>query len=220
MEACGYEEHLYNTTLLSKLTEKLPFFMNLRCHDRLRETKQRLSLKFFSEYLQSEFQAAMDMGCNSARMSHERKGSTKKVFVATAVDVPQHCAPPPSRPEIKQSPIPNPPLVCPCCKGEHRVWVCDKFLQANDDARWKVVEAEKLCWNCLRPHQRRQCRVPDQCLVDGCKHKHHRLLHSVLIRRFENRPQPNMCAVDGQADSVLFKILPIKIHCDERTIAT
>lgn len=224
VEACGSREHLNNKSLLNKLVDKLPFCQAMHWGRQTRQKKQLASLKTFAEFLQEEFMTALSVGRTNVRMVSERKSTTKKVLLAATVDLPPpgaaHSMPSENVKSRDPVPPPNPPIVCSCCKGDHRVWVCDRFLKASDDDRWKVVESERLCWTCLRPHQRRQCRVPDQCKVDGCTRRHHRLLHAILEKRFNSPALPNMCALGGPADGILFKVLPIKVHSDNQVIDT
>lgn len=218
VEACGYSDQLTSRSLLSKLQSKLPFFMSMRWGDRLRDRRVMPSLKSFSAYLQDEFETALQVGQNQVRMVTEKKPPPKRVLMTT-VEVPVTAVS-----EVKKEPVPpnnvqknNSSQSCPMCNGPHRLKVCSRFEQATDDDRWKVVDAHKLCWNCLRPHQRRQCRVPDQCGVNGCKYRHDSLLHNILARRFP-AAETSLCVAGAEEEGVLFKIMPIQLHSEEEAV--
>ncbi|XP_046422348.1 uncharacterized protein LOC124180644 [Neodiprion fabricii] len=64
---------------------------------------------------------------------------------------------------------------CACCKGNHYIAFCSTFRDKSLDQRREVVSAKKLCFNCLGPHQQKDCRSNKTCRV--CNGRHHSLLH-------------------------------------------
>ena len=67
--------------------------------------------------------------------------------------------------------------VCPVCQGNHNFTVCKEFLQMTAVERRKAVLKSKLCFQCLfSGHYKRTC-TKSKCEVDGCKRRHHKLLH-------------------------------------------
>ena len=74
--------------------------------------------------------------------------------------------------EFKQRPP------CVCCGGNHGVWSCWKFEDADVKERWNVAKEKRLCFRCLgTDHQGRSCSKARACDINGCKKNHHRLLH-------------------------------------------
>ena len=69
---------------------------------------------------------------------------------------------------------------CNFCKAGHDSQNCPVFNEKSLDGRWKLVQENKLCFNCLKPsnhkHFSRICRHP-KCSVANCGHRHHWLLH-------------------------------------------
>lgn len=69
---------------------------------------------------------------------------------------------------------------CNFCKADHDSQNCPMFNEKSLDGRWKLVQENKLCFNCLKPsnhkHFSRICRHP-KCSVANCGHRHHWLLH-------------------------------------------
>ncbi|XP_068993478.1 uncharacterized protein [Neodiprion pinetum] len=64
---------------------------------------------------------------------------------------------------------------CAFCKGNHYIAFCSTFRDESLDQRREVVSAKKLCFNCLGPHQQKDCRSNKTCRV--CNGRHHSLLH-------------------------------------------
>ncbi|XP_046435968.1 uncharacterized protein LOC124187824 [Neodiprion fabricii] len=64
---------------------------------------------------------------------------------------------------------------CACCKGNHYIAFCSIFRDKSLDQRREVVSAKKLCFNCLGPHQQKDCRFNKTCRV--CNGRRHSLLH-------------------------------------------
>ncbi|XP_068989249.1 uncharacterized protein [Neodiprion pinetum] len=64
---------------------------------------------------------------------------------------------------------------CACCKGNHYIAFCSTFRDKSLDQRREVVSAKKLCFNCLGPHQQKDCRSNKTCRV--CNGRHHSLMH-------------------------------------------
>ena len=67
---------------------------------------------------------------------------------------------------------------CVCCGEQHRVDVCPLFLKLNVNKRAEFVVTSGICFYCLKPrHRARHCRIAQQCGIDGCRMRHHALLH-------------------------------------------
>ena len=68
-----------------------------------------------------------------------------------------------------------------CKKSGHESGNCYSAKKKSVQNRWEIVKDSKLCFNCLKPsnpgHNYRSCRQPS-CTAEGCRMKHHRLLHS------------------------------------------
>ena len=70
---------------------------------------------------------------------------------------------------------------CACCnKAGHRVWFCDIFKDRTVRQRWALAKEKQLCFRCLSGrHLGKDCPRTQVCGINGCKSKHHRLLHEV-----------------------------------------
>ncbi|XP_055633819.1 uncharacterized protein LOC129774147 [Toxorhynchites rutilus septentrionalis] len=89
----------------------------------------------------------------------------------------------------------------------------------SQQERWKTVQLNKLCRNCLGAHGRRPCKLQRSCGQDGCQAKHHPLLH--------RHQQENSAIVSGAVSNhhytgraVLFRIIPVTLYANGRSINT
>jgi hypothetical protein len=71
-------------------------------------------------------------------------------------------------------------LQCAKCGKRHHISSCYLFTRKSVDERLEIVKDKGLCFNCLSPttsyHYGINCKCP-RCSVEGCKRKHHGLLH-------------------------------------------
>lgn len=65
----------------------------------------------------------------------------------------------------------------PACNNESCTKIAKKFKDLNRYERTLIVKEQKLCTRCLGGHHFFRCRFNFTCKVDGCKLKHHTLLH-------------------------------------------
>ena len=67
-----------------------------------------------------------------------------------------------------------------CISGvnDHDIQDSPSFKEESIDERLQLLKEKGLCFNCLLPrHYSNNCSRPGSCSVDGCKKKHHALLH-------------------------------------------
>ena len=69
--------------------------------------------------------------------------------------------------------------VCELCAGDHQLTNCQSFGGMDLDQRLSTCRSYGLCFRCLRRgHRATDCTSFPGCSVDGCKGKHHTLLHA------------------------------------------
>ena len=98
----------------------------------------------------------------------------------------------------------KPPTIPSCrfCKANHGSLNCPEFNGKSVNERWKLVQENRFCFNCLKPtnskHFSKICCHP-KCSVVNCGQRHHKLLHNQpFIARTEN---PNNTTLTGLAAS-------------------
>ncbi|KAJ8968574.1 hypothetical protein NQ314_002239 [Rhamnusium bicolor] len=78
---------------------------------------------------------------------------------------------------------------CYVCEKNHFVYVCPLLKSKSPDDRYKLVKDRKLCVNCLRPHQIRNCPSKSTCRT--CNKPRHSMLH-FATSPFTNSPVPSI----------------------------
>ena len=62
--------------------------------------------------------------------------------------------------------------------SNHGILECRTFKDMTHESRLDVAYEYGVCWGCLQPgHVQARCFKPKECSVDGCKRKHHQMLH-------------------------------------------
>jgi hypothetical protein len=75
-----------------------------------------------------------------------------------------------------------PKYYCPECLELHRLCFCPVFKGFDPDTRWYKIMQYGLCTGCLyNDHVTKDCLSKKKCGVEGCRERHHSLLH------FKNR---------------------------------
>ena len=66
-----------------------------------------------------------------------------------------------------------------CAGGAHRLQECHEFLAMPAGDRLRLARDKKRCFRCLgEGHWAQQCRGRSLCGKDGCRGRHHQLLHT------------------------------------------
>ena len=88
----------------------------------------------------------------------------------------------PRRPNVFNSTTtrpPNAPEKCPCCDGRHYLLKCRQFQGLPVERRAEIAKLNARCFRCLETgHIGAGCSKRTVCGKDGCKAKHHYLLHA------------------------------------------
>ena len=67
---------------------------------------------------------------------------------------------------------------CPLCKGPHRLYQCDKFINKLPTQRLQCVKQLRLCFNCLQLFNKTHVCSNYACRT--CNKPHHTLLHTAM----------------------------------------
>lgn len=111
---------------------------------------------------------------------------------------------------------------------------CLKYLLLDRSDKWDMVRVHQLCKHCLHKHKG-ICRKRVRCGMEGCEYFHHSSLHrysaSTHIPEKETSKSANSLADSNnnkdvvnshsaEINSILFKIIPIKVHGSEGCVDT
>ena len=67
---------------------------------------------------------------------------------------------------------------CPLCKGTHRLFQCNKFINKLPTQRLECVRQLRACFNCLQPYSKTHACSNYACRT--CNQRHHTLLHTAM----------------------------------------
>lgn len=82
---------------------------------------------------------------------------------------------------------------CLKCEGDHRLYMCPKYLSLSPKSRFKFAKTLDLCINCLFKHKDKQpCESKRTC--KQCNKPHHTLLH-FIDKKSEDSPTPKTANV-------------------------
>ena len=167
LQNLGYGDDLRSSENLRNVVKKLPSELKKEWGQYLIDLEPiRPTLMDLDEWLRRQVRVAI----NYAKVAPEedKLGMTKKLGPGTTT----------LRRTTLNTEIKNYTSACVACGEHHRVDVCPMFLEKNVNERAEFVMASGICFYCLKPgHRARHCRIAKQCGIDGCRMRHHSLLH-------------------------------------------
>ncbi|XP_055622896.1 uncharacterized protein LOC129766396 [Toxorhynchites rutilus septentrionalis] len=216
LKAAQQFNHLTNPVLLQELVEKLPG--SLRLDWAVYKThRQPVTLDTFGKFMSGLVTAASEVsytvpGFSVQKHTTNYESRTIKPKGGNTGIIQAHLAE--KTPASTSSSTPastKPGKVCLSCgRAGHRVSECHQFNGASVDERWKLVKQKALCRTCLNNHGKWPCRSWKGCEVDGCRQKHHTLLHS--SSSFEQINVSSSHVTSGESQWPLFRILPVILY--------
>ncbi|XP_055584735.1 uncharacterized protein LOC129737599 [Uranotaenia lowii] len=218
IEAADLGEHLSNPTLLKDLVVKLPAEYKMRWAS-YRRNCQMINLRTFGTFM-DEIVADAYSVTSFAMERPTRSKQDRSLIYSEPVDGGLGIDGRKAADEICN--VTN-RTVCAVCQGEgHRSRDCSTFRSLTVDDRWKCIQKLDLCKTCLYDHGRRTCRNTNRCGTNGCEQRHHPLLHNVLKPSSPSHTENSVIHNIHQAPScsLLFRIIPVKLYKEERSIDT
>lgn len=172
LQAAKQENHLTNPVLLQELVMKLPAQLRLDWA-RYKLLRHDATLATFGEFMNELIQAASEVSFDlpiSLSTKTEKPKDREKAFVH-AHDTPDT----ESKNTVATKKVPKPCIVCSTIG--HRIAECEEFKAKGFDDRVQIVRQHNLCRTCLNFHQKWPCRTWHGCNIEGCRDRHHFLLH-------------------------------------------
>ncbi|XP_062713936.1 uncharacterized protein LOC134290758 [Aedes albopictus] len=198
------QAHLANPMLLQELIEKLPTSLKMQW-GAYKQQFVSVNLATFSSFMS---------GLNHQRPSRVDKPRHKeKLFTHVSES---------SNALKKENTVgESSSNTCSYCdKVSHQIVNCSGFKALDIGGRWKAVRQKNLCRLCLIPHRKWPCRSKKECSADGCRIRHHILLHS---NRSDNTSMPSETVHQnhhGIKSFSLFRYLPITLYGKETKVDT
>ena len=171
LRAAGYQNEIDGELMHRSVMGKLPFRLQDKWLTELERNKtpRRSKLEGLASFLSRDIERRRSLVPSASRKksADSRKDDNKKKEFNKE-----------SRDHINTS-TGDKPSNCPLCKGDHSLASCKKFAELEPDQRVEKAKELRVCFRCLYPHSRRQCRKPEGCAAKDpdCKYDHHSLLH-------------------------------------------
>ncbi|XP_062557279.1 uncharacterized protein LOC134222152 [Armigeres subalbatus] len=230
IEATGQLTHLCNPVLLRELVDKVPTQQRLNWA-LYKQQFAAVDLRTFAGFMSMLVAAASDVTTTTdSRQARSGRGERVKdksfLNAHTAVELPtKQC-----KQEEESRKMEVKEVLCLACNGRnHKVKDCATFMKWDPESRWKTTQNHHLCRTCLGKHGRRPCKILAVCGVDGCRQRHHQLLHTGAQKhqppsRQGQRPSENagkgLNAHHAAKKSTLFRILPVKLFWKGKSVET
>ncbi|XP_055612596.1 uncharacterized protein LOC129759214 [Uranotaenia lowii] len=164
-------DHLKNPSLLQEIINKLPVQMQMQWGTfKFPWNPVDVDLETFNQFMTNLVDIALDLTVKVGAVAQQKSQRFKPRERLNAHYQAE---------DDRESLTYNPRGSCNFCKGhDHYIAQCENFKRLNLDGRWKTIRTLNLCWTCLVPHKRWPCRSNRICGVDGCRQRHHGLLHN------------------------------------------
>ena len=213
LEALGEDPTSHGCILLPIFETKLPPQLLEKWELELADTQEdKIDLELFFKFLNRQVvsKEAGERGCNvnntqSNRSSDKGRDNRRKPSFPRMGDEDGAYTASALLGEARELTGPS----CNFCKAGHESPNCPVFNDKSLDDRWKLVQENKLCFNCLKPsnhkHFSKICRQP-KCSVANCGRRHHKLLHGQQL--VATPQQPSNISLSGLASAK--PALPLK----------
>ena len=120
------------------------------------------------------------------------------------------------------------------CYRNHYLRDCFEFRRKPLDEKIAFMRRNRLCDFCFKQgHVARFCRNEGLCSVEGCRRKHHRLLHGEQNQSDVNEDSSSAnrngsstvgmtsnSLSESKSSPVFLNVVPVRVHAGEFTIET
>ncbi|XP_055589055.1 uncharacterized protein LOC129741356 [Uranotaenia lowii] len=225
--AAGLEAHLSNQTLLQEFVEKLPSDIKYKWAEYI-EAAPVVDLGLFGKFISGVIRKASAVTVYTAPGTNYKSSKAEENRSRGAGAKPKNCA---HHSDYRSGEGPSEVTmtqrsgrVCSVCnEGNHWADKCDKFNNISVDERLKMVRIYGLCRSCLKAHSPWPCRRPKECTYEGCRIRHHPLLHFPSPQSPQSQPSlppPSPQNHHRVNCSVIYRILPVTIYNQSKSVDT
>lgn len=246
LESIGYLDEISSADNLRRIVQRLPFHLRtkfIEVADQIQQAGLRTNISHIAEFVKVKARAANNpvFGCvvdvenQSERWENQRRkpkfksptlpDERARTFNTQETETGDRHSLPSNRetPAIRFA-------KCQACKGEHPLVKCKNFKDKNFEERLQVMKKARLCQNCFKyGHIAVGCLAKSACEVQGCRRRHHTLLHPPPSRQtIESRDRAaeqgaqvvsSTPLQSGQANStsaeggkVCLRVVPVKVR--------
>ncbi|XP_058839323.1 uncharacterized protein LOC131694831 [Topomyia yanbarensis] len=210
LKATGQHNHLANPMLMQELVEKLPGSMRLSWAE-FKRRHELANLGTFGEFMSGLLTAASEVTYDLPGFVNAVRTDKRKPKDASIINAHTHVPESPITPSGRTNTRQAVKSCFACGRDDHRVPECDQFKAASVDERWKLIQQKGLCRTCLNSHGKWPCRSWNGCGIEGCRQKHHTLLHSSSPTN-RNVSVSASHVSSGEFNWPLFRVLPVVVY--------
>ena len=254
LESIGYLDEINSADNLRRIVQRLPFHLRtkfIEVADQIQQTGQRTNISHIAEFVKVKARAANNpvFGCvvdvargkpDDQKRTSKARGAASPNERVTTLNTQE------TNPRGRQSAYYTKEVpatryaICPACNGAHSLVKCKHFVDKNFEERLQVMRKAQLCHKCFKyGHIAVGCLARSTCEVQGCKRRHHTLLHPPSPQhtmQSRARVADQGTQVDsstplrsGQANStsagkgkVCLRVVPVKVrrHDASKTVET
>ena len=217
LESIGYLDEINSADNLRRIVQRLPFHLRTKfveVADSIQQSGKRPTIRDISKFVAVKARAANNpvFGSVIDVSPDSKRGGTRQTSNART------SVPPPNRvttlntqgmsDQQRNLPSSGSGHACPVCFGNHVMKKCQSFAKKSFEDRLKIMRKLQLCHNCFQyGHIALGCLTKGACQVEGCRKRHHTLLHppcqqgSNGVQINEGNPPPASQAVQPHQDS-------------------
>ena len=194
LESIGYLDEINSTDNLRRIVQRLPFHLRtkfIEVADQIQQADQRTNISHIAEFVKVKARAAnnpvfgcvVDVANQSERSENQRRkpkfksptlpDERARTFNTQETETGDRH----SLPANRETPATR-FAKCQACKGDHPLVKCKNFKDKNFEERLQVMKKAQLCHICFKyGHIAVGCLAKSACEVQGCRRRHHTLLH-------------------------------------------
>lgn len=216
LKAANHQNHLSNPVLMQQLVEKLPGSMKLDWAV-FKNKNQPANLETFGDFMSGLVTAASEVSFDLPGLSNNisKNDRHKPRDFGAVYSHSGERAPFTSTDGAPNNTKASKPCAA-CGRAGHRVSDCHQFQNASVDERWELVQQKGLCRTCLNSHGKWSCRSWNSCGIEGCRQKHHTLLHTDSPR-LENLGISASHVSSEEFKWPLFRIVPVTLFNNDNS---
>lgn len=209
--------YLNDHRLVMELTTKLPHHIQVRRAKHLAELSSSIdvqTLDEFCEWLKPYSKTVQMLSTITAHTHkenihfHDQSQKTKNMQG-------------PYKKETNSYKRSNEAIKCLICNKPHPTIKCYALIKQVPSERLKIAQNKRLCQGCLKSnnHSINDCRSAQVCGINGCKNRHHKMLHDKKATPIIEKVGINNHH-EHTASSIHYQVLPVTLINGDKRIAT
>ena len=162
----GHIHDLNSVSTTTSIFDRLPFHIRTRFVQKTGKNHNP-DFDFLITFLEEQVRLANNVFGRRLKSTNKKQSRDAKVNVADT--------------EVKTSYDKPKNGKCICCGEQgHYINQCKTFISKSAADRMTIVKRKHACYNCMGLHPGKSCKSKFRCKVQGCRARHHTLLHEAF----------------------------------------